>query len=70
MSRLDRRVSLVADRPRADVDAVLAVAAAPARPLRDALGPRVVVGKFAVLAARRPQRCPPARAARLALEAA
>src|SRR5262249_11900927 len=48
----NRRVALVADRPGADVDAVpVAIAAAPARPLGDALGPRVVVGKGLVLTA-------------------
>ena len=50
----NRRVPLVADRPRADVDAMPAIAAATARPLRDALGPGVVVGERPVLAARVP----------------
>src|SRR5690606_10868860 len=49
--RLDHRFALVADRPGADVDAMLvAVVAATASPFRNALGPRVVVGKRLELA--------------------
>src|SRR5262249_55530694 len=43
----------VADRPRADIDPMPAITPAPACPFRDALGPRVVVGKGAILAAGR-----------------
>src|SRR5262249_2359160 len=48
----DRRVPLVAHRARADVDTVaVAIAAAAAGPFRDALGPRVVLGKVPVFSA-------------------
>ena len=50
--RLDRGVPLVADRPRAHIHAESAIAAATARPLRDALGPLVIVWERAVLPAR------------------
>ncbi len=61
--------SLVADGPRADINAIPAVAPATTRPFRDAFGPRVVIGESPIVAAGGPQvpflplRC------RLALEA-
>src|SRR5262249_13735030 len=45
------RLAPVGDRPRADVDAELACVAASAEALRDAIGPRVIVGEVQVLAA-------------------
>src|SRR2546425_8762461 len=65
---LNRRVSLVADGPDADVDAELAAATTAARPLRDALGPRVVVGERSIVPAPVPRVAFLSRRRRLAGE--